>query len=163
MYCFFIYSRPNMSTTSEYVSLREGRCFSMCEPDDLSTRDDKLMKPIVIHDGINPTRFFLYLFPEEPHFDPKEVGDPAFLTPYLEQGQIEEGRKRAQVVLPQWPQMESYAGFFTVNSRFNSNLYFWFFPSQSQPSNDPVILWLQVRDTFYSWHSKARVVIGITK
>ena len=28
------------------MPFREGRCFSMCEPDDLSHRDDKLMKPI---------------------------------------------------------------------------------------------------------------------
>lgn len=40
--------------------------------------------------------------------------------------------------------MISYAGFLTVNAEFDSNLYFWFFPSQSDPSNDPVILWLQV-------------------
>ena len=102
------------------------------------------MKPIVIHDGFNPTRFFLYLFPEEPKFDPKEVGEPAFLTPYLEKGQNEEARKRAQVVLQDWPKMESYAGFLNVNPEYNSNLYFWFFPSQSKPSSDPVILWLQV-------------------
>jgi len=38
----------------------------------------------------------------------------------------------------------SYAGFLTVNPEFESNLYFWFFPSQSDPSKDPVILWLQV-------------------
>ena len=133
-----------MSTTDYYPSIREGRCFSMCEPDDLSIREDKLMKPIVVHDGINPTRFFLYLFPEEPHFDTKEVGDPAFLTPYLKKGQIEEGRKKAQVILPEWPLMESYAGFVNINPKYNSHLYFWFFPSQSQPSKDPVILWLQV-------------------
>ena len=110
-------------------------------------REDKLMKPIVIHDGFNPTRFFLYLFPEEPKFDPKEVGEPAFLTPYLEKGQNEEARKRAQVVLQDWPKMESYAGFLNVNPEYNSNLYFWFFPSQSKPSSDPVILWLQVSYT----------------
>ena len=110
-------------------------------------REDKLMKPIVIHDGFNPTRFFLYLFPEEPKFDPKEVGEPAFLTPYLEKGQNEEARNRAQVVLQDWPKMESYAGFLNVNPEYNSNLYFWFFPSQSKPSSDPVILWLQVSYT----------------
>ena len=38
--------RPNLSTTSDMMPFREGRCFSMCEPDDLSHRDDKLMKPI---------------------------------------------------------------------------------------------------------------------
>ena len=51
---------------------------------------------------------------------------------------------RSRVHLKEWPQMESYAGFFKVNETYNSHLYFWFFPSQSKPSEDPVILWLQV-------------------
>ena len=76
------------------IPLREGRCFSMCEPDDLSLRDDKLMKPIVVHNGVSPTRFFLYLFPEEPHFNQEEVGEPAFLTPLLKAGKLEEARRR---------------------------------------------------------------------
>jgi hypothetical protein len=116
----------------------------MCEPDDLSTREDKLMKPIVVHNGVQPTRFFLYLFPDEMKFDEAEVGEPAYLTPYLTSGQAEEGRKRSRVHLQQWPEMESYAGFLTVNPILKSHLYFWFFPSQSNPSEDPVILWLQV-------------------
>jgi len=137
------YLRPNLSTTSDMMPFREGRCFSMCEPDDLSHRDDKLMKPIVVHNGVSPTRFFLYLFPEEPHFNQEEVGEPAFLTPLLEAGKLEEARQRSRVHLKEWPQMESYAGFFKVNETYNSHLYFWFFPSQSKPSEDPVILWLQ--------------------
>jgi len=28
----------------------------MCEPDDILFRDDRLMKPVVAHDGIKPTR-----------------------------------------------------------------------------------------------------------
>ena len=55
----------------------------------------------------------------------------------------------SKVHLMEWPQMESYAGFFKVNEVYNSHLYFWFFPSQSKPSEDPVILWLQVRNDFY--------------
>ena len=45
--------------------------------------------------------------------------------------------------------MESYAGFFKVNETYNSHLYFWFFPSQSKPSEDPVILWLQVSSRIF--------------
>lgn len=134
---------PNLSTTTDPVLLTEGRCFSMCEPDDLSHRDDKLMKPIVVHNGISPTRFFLYLFPEEPEFKLEEVGEPAFLSPLINAGKIEEARAKAKVHLDQWPDLESYAGFLNVNQEYNSNLYFWFFPSQSDPGKDPVILWLQ--------------------
>ena len=47
---------PNLSTLSDTDVLTEGRCFSMCEPNDLMVRDDKLMKPVVIHDGFKPTR-----------------------------------------------------------------------------------------------------------
>ncbi len=133
-----------MSTTSDRVAVPEGRCFSMCEPPDLSKRDDKLMKPIVIHDNNFATRFFLYLFPNEPEFKKEEVGEAAYLTNYVLDGKMKEGRERARVRLDQWPQMESYAGFFNVNPRFGSHLYFWFFPSQQAPSSDPVILWLQV-------------------
>ena len=43
------------------------------------------------------------------------------------------------------PDLVSYAGFITArHPQFNSHLYFWFFPSQADPSNDPIILWLQV-------------------
>lgn len=53
-----------------------------------------------------------------------------FLTPYIESGKLEEGRRLAQVTdLPGGAptQVKSYAGFLTVNSTYNSNLYFWFF------------------------------------
>ena len=142
------FQKPSPAAPAKWPQSRSPRCFSMCEPDDLSLRDDKLMKPIVVHNGVSPTRFFLYLFPEEPHFKPEEVGEPAFLTPLLEAGKLEQARQRSKVHLIEWPQMESYAGFFKVNEVYNSHLYFWFFPSQSKPSEDPVILWLQVSNGF---------------
>ena len=44
------------------------------------------------------------------------------------------------------PDLVSYAGFITArHPQFNSHLYFWFFPSQADPSNNPIILWLQVK------------------
>ena len=57
---------------------------------------------IVVHNGVSPTRFFLYLFPEEPHFNEEEVGEPAFLTPLLEAGNVEEARKRFEVTAEMW-------------------------------------------------------------
>ena len=86
------------------------------------------------------------MFPPEPTFEPEEVGEPAFLTPLLQSGRID-AAKEAAVVGPGLgfgSDFVSYAGFITVNPKFNSNIYFWFFPSQSDPANDPVILWLQV-------------------
>ncbi|CAG7816367.1 unnamed protein product [Allacma fusca] len=37
---------------------------------------------------------------------------------------------------------ESYSGFLTVNSTFNSNLFFWFVPAVEDKENAPVLLWL---------------------
>lgn len=39
--------------------------------------------------------------------------------------------------------MESYAGYFTVNKEYNSNLFFWFFPAEVNTDDAPVLLWLQ--------------------
>ena len=138
---------PNLKTTGQISKQKffqsPSRCFQFCEPDDLLHREDKLMKPIVAHDGIKPTRYFLYLFPPEPTFG-EEVGEPAYLTEYIRLGQLKEGKERARVKGLQWRDLESYAGFFTISYDFDSHLYFWFFPSQSDPSSDPLILWLQV-------------------
>ena len=38
----------------------------------------------------------------------------------------------------------SFSGYLTVNQTYNSNLFFWFFPSQNEHTSDtPVVLWLQ--------------------
>ncbi|KAL3214736.1 hypothetical protein MRX96_034715 [Rhipicephalus microplus] len=36
-----------------------------------------------------------------------------------------------------------YSGYFTVNSEFNSNLFFWFVPAMERPEQAPVLAWLQ--------------------
>nr|XP_025728871.1 probable serine carboxypeptidase CPVL isoform X7 [Callorhinus ursinus] len=60
-----------------------------------------------------------------------DVGEPLFLTPYIEAGRLEEGKGRSMV--PPFPgsNVKSYAGYLTVNKTYNSNLFFWFFPAQS--------------------------------
>ena len=42
-------------------------------------------------------RFYLYLFPPEPVFKVDEVGEPAYLTQYIKEAKIDEGRERAKV------------------------------------------------------------------
>jgi vitellogenic carboxypeptidase-like protein len=71
-----------------------------------------------------------------------DPGDPLFLTPYIEKGDLEHGRELARVKL-NGTDINSYAGFLTVNKTYNSNMYFWFFPSLTQNPRDPVLLWLQ--------------------
>ncbi|KAF5282413.1 hypothetical protein FQR65_LT14307 [Abscondita terminalis] len=68
---------------------------------------------------------------------------PLILTPYLEIGNIEEARKLSEVKYDKIENIKSYAGYFTVNKEFNSNMFFWFFPSEVDYKNAPVVLWLQ--------------------
>ena len=62
--------------------------FGLCHT---GTRDDKLIKTVVVHDGSLPVRYYMFLFPdvEEPKED---LGGPLFLTPLLQQGRVQEAR-----------------------------------------------------------------------
>lgn len=52
----------------------------------------------------------------------------------------------------------NYAGYFTVNKQFNSNLFFWFFPAKIDTENAPVVLWLQGRRfLFYELMKKKHI------
>lgn len=75
-----------------------------------------------------------------------DPGSPLFLTPYLERGAIDEARKLSLVGdLPGGDKsVKSYAGYLTVNKKYNSNLFFWFFPAHmASQEKAPVLLWLQ--------------------
>lgn len=74
------------------------------------------------------------------------TGDPGpalYLTPLIEQGKIAEAQQAAQVNLPEFKDVISYSGYLTVDKQYNSNIFFWYFPSQSDYKKDPVVLWLQ--------------------
>ncbi|BES89977.1 Carboxypeptidase [Nesidiocoris tenuis] len=70
------------------------------------------------------------------------VGQPLFLTPFIESGNISGGQFNSAV-----PQLKagvkSYSGFLTVEKKYDSNIFFWYFPSEKDPENAPVVLWLQ--------------------
>ena len=56
--------------------------------------------------------------------------EPLLLTPYIEKGLLSEAKNLSLVKdLPNVKNIESYSGFLTINKEFNSNLFFWFFPS----------------------------------
>ncbi|TSK34735.1 putative serine carboxypeptidase CPVL [Bagarius yarrelli] len=78
-----------------------------------------------------------------PRSDGANPGKPLFLTPYLEQGKIDEARKLSLVGPLPGANVKSYSGYLTVNKSYNSNLFFWFFPAQIKPESAPVLLWLQ--------------------
>ncbi|KAF2900184.1 hypothetical protein ILUMI_06002 [Ignelater luminosus] len=67
---------------------------------------------------------------------------PLILTPYIKNGKIAEARNLSKVDPEQFDGTQSYSGFFAVNQQHNSNLFFWFFPSQTDYPNAPLILWL---------------------
>ena len=78
--------------------------------------------------------------------DTADPGEPLFLTPLIEAGELQQARELSRVVgLPgAGANVTSHAGFFTVNKELNSNLFFWFFPcQQASPAEAPVVLWLQ--------------------
>ena len=52
------------------------------------------------------------------------------LSPYIKQNRTDEALRLSKVVgLPNAPDIESYSGYFTVDDKYNSNLFFWFFPA----------------------------------
>ncbi|VVC91931.1 unnamed protein product [Leptidea sinapis] len=72
-----------------------------------------------------------------------DAGDPLILTPYLERQEGELARNLSRVYLTEKIVFQSYAGFFTINKKYESNMYFWFFPAFNKNIAAPVILWLQ--------------------
>lgn len=71
-----------------------------------------------------------------------DFGTPLYLTGYINRGDIESGQKAAAVP-PLKGTVKSYAGFLTVNQKYQSNMFFWYFPAEKNPENAPVVLWLQ--------------------
>ncbi|XP_030744982.1 venom serine carboxypeptidase-like isoform X2 [Sitophilus oryzae] len=78
---------------------------------------------------------------------PFEVGDdpgvPLFLTPLIEAGKIDDAKMAAEVYFSGFLNKRSFAGYFTVDKTFNSNLFFWYFPCETDDKNAPLLLWLQ--------------------
>jgi len=84
------------------------------------------------------------------------------------------------------PDFKQYAGYLTVDKKFQDNLFFWMFESQSSPQKDPLLIWLsggpgcssiaamfeengpfklerkgkaiQLKKNPYSWNAKANII-----
>ncbi|XP_065176054.1 probable serine carboxypeptidase CPVL [Sycon ciliatum] len=69
------------------------------------------------------------------------AGSPLFLTPFIYNGSIDQAVKLSRV--EGVGEVASYSGYLTVNEKYGSNMFFWFFPAQEDPENAPVVLWLQ--------------------
>ncbi|KAM3957843.1 venom serine carboxypeptidase-like [Aphomia sociella] len=91
-------------------------------------------------------RCFFHRYPkiEVGERDGGDAGEPLFLTPYVESGNITEGKRLARVPFTESLRIKSYAGYFTVNKKYDSNQFFWYFPAMVPDNKDaPVVVWLQ--------------------
>jgi vitellogenic carboxypeptidase-like protein len=74
------------------------------------------------------------------------AGQPLLLTPLIDAGLLDEAKSQS-LVQPALGDIESYAGFLTVNRSTKSHLYFWYVPrTTAEPAEgkrSPLILWLQ--------------------
>ena len=75
--------------------------------------------------------------------DPGGGDLPLRLTPLLEAGNATGARALAQVPPMLGPCCASYSGFFTVDKQHDSNLFFWFFRSETRRDSAPLVVWLQ--------------------
>ncbi|CAD6228251.1 GSCOCG00006429001-RA-CDS [Cotesia congregata] len=92
------------------------------------------------------TQGFTNVYPKLKNYPLKngeDAGQPLFLTPYIEKEKFDVARKLATVQHKEMLDVGSYAGYLTVNKKYNSNMFFWFFPAQVKPRTAPVVLWLQ--------------------
>ncbi|KAK5644865.1 hypothetical protein RI129_006165 [Pyrocoelia pectoralis] len=90
---------------------------------------------------------FLYNFQVPSEYVNRNVSNsnqlPLILTPFIKSFNIIEAKVKAEVIFDEFREIKSYAGYFTVNERYNSNTFFWFFPCEFDYLNAPVLLWLQ--------------------
>jgi vitellogenic carboxypeptidase-like protein len=93
--------------------------------------------------GFDPLRRRLASVPRTPILPGDDPGEPLFLTPYIESGQIDQARNLSRVNLQPAYSYPSYSGYLTVNKTHQSNLFFWFFPAQNGDTNTPLLVWLQ--------------------
>jgi vitellogenic carboxypeptidase-like protein len=93
--------------------------------------------------GFDPLRRRLAKVPRTPIQPNDDPGQPLFLTPYIESGQIEQAKNLSRVNLQPDYSYPSYSGYFTVNKTLESNIFFWFFPAQTGDISTPFVVWLQ--------------------
>ncbi|KAG7311234.1 hypothetical protein JYU34_002266 [Plutella xylostella] len=72
------------------------------------------------------------------------LNEPLILTPYIERNETDLAKNYSLVDHEYFLKIKSYSGFLTVNKKYNSNLFFWFFPAlnEKQLNTTPWIIWL---------------------
>ncbi|XP_050031930.2 venom serine carboxypeptidase-like [Dermacentor andersoni] len=73
-----------------------------------------------------------------------DENSPLFLTPYINACEYETAKNLSQVKLFQeMANVSAYSGLITVNSTYNSSLFFLFLVAEGNKSNAPILLWTQ--------------------
>lgn len=80
--------------------------------------------------------------------DSSEAGDdnePLYVSEYIERGELEFAREKSRVFDPRLVALgiNSYSGYVTVDKKYNSNIFFWYFPAQNRNKSAPVLCWHQ--------------------
>ncbi len=79
----------------------------------------------------------------------RDVGEPLYLTPYIESGDISTARQLSQITetlegVSSADQPNAYSGFFTVDEANDHNMFFLFYEAtEVSPTEAPVVIWLQ--------------------
>jgi len=93
----------------------------------------------------NYHRSFINPYPRfKLNVDNDDPGEPLFLTDFIHNPKLDKKKvqKMAEVKGTQFLNVTSYAGYLTVDRNYNSNMFFWYFPSKDA-IYDPVVVWLQ--------------------
>lgn len=83
---------------------------------------------------------------EDPNvlLDDCDCDQPLFLTNYINANKFDEAKSLASVKNKEMNDIApSFAGYLTVNEKFNGNMFFWYFPAALEPRDAPVVLWLE--------------------
>lgn len=93
-------------------------------------RFEMLFLVFLVWSFVNPSSCFFNVYPKIKQISFKgDPGEPLYLTPLIEAGKIKEAQIAASVgPLKGAENITSFSGYLTVNKKFNSNLFFWFFP-----------------------------------
>ncbi|CAG9566580.1 unnamed protein product [Danaus chrysippus] len=76
--------------------------------------------------------------------DAVQIDTPLFLTAFIKENKTEEARNASLVNADEFLNITSYSGFLTVDDKYDSNLFFWYFPVANKDlKTTPWIIWLQ--------------------
>ncbi|KAG1654105.1 putative serine carboxypeptidase CPVL [Nymphon striatum] len=82
-------------------------------------------------------------YPQQNEINMKDSGDPLFLTPLIKRGRLSYARNLSRVGTAISTELTSYSGYFTINPKYQSNMFFWYFPATEATEDAPLLLWLQ--------------------